>query len=62
MKSALIHITFLMVHLADPEKLKLAKEVLQSLQTDIQTDILNGSEASDPQPLALTLKGLRADF
>ena len=57
-----LHITITMVPLETPEKLKLAKEVLQSLQTDIQDDILGAAGGDDPQPVILTLDGLQAGF
>jgi len=57
-----LHITITMVHLDDPEKLQLAKNVLQSLQGDIQEKILGATDGDDPIPLNLTLKGLHAGF
>ena len=51
-----------MVPLETPEKLKLAKEVLQSLQSDIQDDILEAKGGDDPVPVNLTLQGLQAGF
>lgn len=53
------HITILMLDLSDPLKLEMAKRVLEDLDREIQTDILDATGGSDPKPIHLTFRGLR---
>ena len=55
----MFHITILMLDLSDPVKLEMAKTVLQSVDREIQTDILEAVNGADPRPINLTFQGLR---
>ena len=54
------HLTILMLDLSDPVRLKMCQNVLNSLDREIQTDILDATGGSDPTPINLTFKGLRS--
>jgi hypothetical protein len=43
-----------MLDLSDPVKLEMAKTVLQSVDREIQTDILDAVGGADPKPINLT--------
>ena len=62
LKTALLHITIIMIDLPTPEKLAAANAVLASLQDTIQRDLLGATEGTDPQPLNLTMKGIHGGF
>ena len=53
-KAPQLHMTVLMLDLAKPERFELAKETLQSLTSEIKSDIL------DDKPVNLTFEGLKS--
>lgn len=57
-KSAEQHLTVMMLDLSDPVRFDMAKSLLQSLEREIQQEILGAVGGADPEPVSLKFKGI----